>query len=215
MPARTRIKFCGLRDADGLAAAVAAGADMVGFVLAPGGPRSLDPATAVALRAEVPAGVDAVMVVRNQSEILGTLPPGVLAQLHGEETEADCAIAAGATGRPVIRAIGWDADAPERIRRFDACPHVGLLLIDATRPGSGEPIDAKQHAVLAATVQTCATPVGIAGGLDADNVGAIIRRLAPSLVDVSSGIESSRGVKDPRLMQAFAAAVRAADDAAG
>ena len=75
MPARTRIKFCGLRDADGLAAAVAAGADMVGFVLAPGGPRSLDPATAVALRAEVPAGVDAVMVVRNQSEILGTLPP--------------------------------------------------------------------------------------------------------------------------------------------
>jgi phosphoribosylanthranilate isomerase len=215
MPARTRIKFCGLRDAVGVAAAVEAGADMIGFVLAPGGPRSLTMDAARDLLPAVPATVDAVMVVRNQPEILGSLPRGVMAQLHGEETEHDCAIAAAATGRPVIRAIGWDPDAgaDEAVDRFDACPHVGMLLIDAARPGSGEPIGAADRLRLMTRLRRCATPVAIAGGLTAGGVAAVIEQLRPAMVDVSSGIESARGVKDPRLMHEFAAAVRAADAA--
>ncbi len=214
-PARTRIKFCGLRDAAGVAAAAAAGADMVGFVIAPGGPRSLTLNAACTLVRAVPEPIDAVLVVRNQPEILGVLPGGVFAQLHGDETEADCAVAAAATGRPVIRAIGWDPDAgaAEALARFDACPHVGMLLLDAARPGSGEPIEPEHRELLATRLRECSTPVAIAGGLTARSVAAIIGQFGPAMVDVSSGIESAPGVKDPGLMRAFAAAVRGADAA--
>jgi phosphoribosylanthranilate isomerase len=88
-----------------------------------------------------------------------------------------------------------------------------MLLIDAARPGSGEPIGAADRLRLMTRLRRCATPVAIAGGLTAGGVAAVIEQLRPAMVDVSSGIESARGVKDPRLMHEFAAAVRAADAA--
>ena len=206
----TRIKFCGLRDAAGIAAAVAAGADAIGFVVAEGSPRTLGTDDVRRLLPLVPPGVAPVCVLRNQRGHPALEIPGVVAQLHGDEDEAACAEARAATGRPIIRAVAWspDSGAKDVLTRWDACPDVGLLLVDGARPGSGEPLD---HAGLAGRLASLKTPAGLAGGLDPDTVGAAIDRVRPWMVDVSSGVESSRGVKDPVRMAAFGRAVALAD----
>jgi phosphoribosylanthranilate isomerase len=204
-PDRTRLKVCGLRDVASVAAAVAAGADAIGFVVAAGSPREVATDAMPTLLAAVPPGVTAVCVLRDQPDHPSLARPGIIAQLHGDEDEAACAAARAATGRPVIRGVAWDPDA---IARWDACPDVGVLLVDGPRPGSGERFD---HAALAAMRPTLGTPIALAGGLDPATVGPAIAAVRPWMVDVSSGVESARGVKDPARIRAFAAAVRAAD----
>lgn len=201
------VKICGLRTAETVAAAVAAGASAVGFVFAPGSPRTVDVELAATLVAGVPDGVETVGVFRNQplDEVLGTARRAGLTtvQLHGREPLSDMVR---------LRGEGFHA-----LRAFSAADYAALdagekraweperILLDAVEPGAGVAFDA-------ATLQG-GTPPGfwlLAGGLNPGNVARLAAALHPSGVDVSSGVESSRGVKDAGLIRDFIAAARLA-----
>ena len=130
--------------------------------------------------------------------------PGEWIQLHGEETPERVAAIAAETGHRIVKAIPFDPDA---CRLWDEHPDVELLLVDGPRCGSGEPFD---HARLADVLPDLKTPVVIAGGLDPDTVADVVRDHRPFGVDVSSGVESTRGVKDHDRIRAFVAAARGA-----
>ncbi|MCS3779037.1 phosphoribosylanthranilate isomerase [Tsukamurella ocularis] len=193
------VKVCGLRTPETVDAAVEAGADAMGFVFAPGSVRLIGPVSARELIARVPDRIETVGVFRGQAidEVLRLArDSGVdTIQLHGDEPAEHFARAAEG-GFRTIRAISAS--------RFTASGHTGdgRLLIDATVPGSG------------ATFAPADLPVPptvdwlLAGGLRPDNVAALIAAFGPSGVDVSSGVESAPGVKDPALIRAFVAAAR-------
>jgi phosphoribosylanthranilate isomerase len=207
-PERTRIKVCGVRTPETARAAADAGADAIGLVFAAGSPRQLDVATAVSILDALPPLVLAVAVFRNQPSAAIASWPGVCVQLHGEESERDALAARTATAwmpRIVIRGFKFDEAA---VRRWDCCPHVAALLIDGTTAGGGEAFD---HRRLASLMPQLRKPVILAGGLTAENVGAAIHAVRPFGVDVSSGVESSRGVKEAGLIREFCTAVREAD----
>ncbi|MGW1937566.1 phosphoribosylanthranilate isomerase [Streptomyces goshikiensis] len=195
------IKICGLKTGPDVDAAVAAGADAVGFVFAAGSPRTVDAAVARELAARVPAGVLTVGVFRGQpvAEVRRlTEESGVRGvQLHGDEgPEYYEALRAG--GRTLLRATA---------RHVERCGEYGedLLLIDAPDPGSGKPWN------WAAAEFTA--PGGrwlLAGGLGPDNVRRAVETTGAWGVDVSSGVERARGVKSPELIRAFIEAARAA-----
>ncbi|MFD3326287.1 phosphoribosylanthranilate isomerase [Streptomyces sp. NPDC058701] len=196
------VKICGLKNARDVEAAVAAGAAAVGFVFAPGSPRTVDAATARVLAAEVPPGVLTVGVFRGQpvAEVRRfTEESGVRGvQLHGEEGPEDFA-ALRAAGRTLLRATA------EHVRR---CGEHGedLLLIDAPDPGSGKPWNWGSEEFRA--------PEGrwlLAGGLTPGNVREALEATGAWGVDVSSGVEGERGVKSPALIHAFVRAAHASD----
>ena len=206
---RTWVKICGLSTPETVDAAVEAGADAVGFVFAAGSPRTIDPESARELVARVPAGVETVGVFRGQG--IGTVLDLARAssvstvQLHGDESPADVT-AVHAEGFRVIRAVSAAAYAaePEEARvafREDA------LLLDAIDPGAGAVFDVGP--LLSAPP---AREWLLAGGLTPDNVAGLLVGLRPHGavgVDVSSGVESSRGVKSVDLIRAFVEAARA------
>jgi phosphoribosylanthranilate isomerase len=200
-PGRTLIKICGIRDEDTLQQAVDAGADAVGFVLAPGSPRSIDLDEAIRLADALPDHVTAVGVVVDAEPAIRDGWSDRWIQLHGREDED---IATGYAG-PVIRAIPFEQDA---VAQWDRCTAVDRLLIDAPDPGSGRAFD---HAAFAALDHPPTTPVIVAGGLDPETVTGVIERLRPWAVDVSSGVESSPGVKDASRIIDFCRAVRDTD----
>jgi len=123
--------------------------------------------------------------------------------LRGDRGHSCRRFVAVETGHRIIKAFPFDAD---DCRRWDEHPDVEILLIDGPRGGSGEPFD---HAALAPLLATLEKPVIIAGGLDPETVGEVVRDLGPFGVDVSSGVESSRGVKDHDRIRGFTAAARA------
>ncbi|KQO61412.1 phosphoribosylanthranilate isomerase [Curtobacterium sp. Leaf261] len=198
------IKICGLSTPETVDAAVDAGADAVGFVFAAGSPRTVTADLAKELVERVPDGVDAVGVFRDQEidEIVGIASAVGLTtlQLHGGEAASDFARARDA-GFFTIRAIAAEeylAETPEQRAAYDH----DLLLLDAAVPGSGRTVD---PAALAGHVDEAWI---LAGGLTPANVRDVVARLDPDGVDVSSGVESSRGVKDPARIRAFVEAVR-------
>ncbi|MFB7258572.1 phosphoribosylanthranilate isomerase [Streptomyces nojiriensis] len=193
------VKICGLKTAHDVDVAVEAGADAVGFVFAPGSPRTVDAVTARELAARVPAGVLTVGVFRGQplDEVRQlTEESGVRAvQLHGDEGP-EYYEALRAEGRTLLRATA------ERVER---CGEYGedLLLIDAPDPGSGKPWNWGSEEFSA--------PEGrwlLAGGLNPGNVREAVETTGAWGVDVSSGVERERGVKSPDLIRAFIEAVR-------
>ncbi|MDA5279028.1 phosphoribosylanthranilate isomerase [Streptomyces sp. NPDC054904] len=193
------VKICGLKTARDVDVAVAAGADAVGFVFAPGSPRTVDAATARALAAEVPDGVLTVGVFRGQSvgEVRRlTEESGVRAvQLHGDEGP-EYYEELRAPGRTLVRATA------EHVER---CGELGedLLLLDAPDPGSGKPWNWGSAEFTA--------PEGrwlLAGGLTPANVREAVAATGAWGVDVSSGVERERGVKSPELIRAFVEAAR-------
>lgn len=204
---RTRIKFCGLTREQDVDAAVAAGADALGFVIWPGSARAIEVARLVELAARVPAFVTRVglFVDQNPALIRRCLPYLDLLQFHGDEAPDVCQ----ALGHPWIKALrmreGLDLVALAT-RYAGAC---GLLL-DAYRPGvpggTGERFDWSRIPA------NLAKPVILAGGLSHENVAQAIVGVRPFAVDVSGGIEASPGVKDARLMSAFVRAVRQGDE---
>jgi len=204
----TWVKICGLSTPETVDVAVAAGADAVGFVFAPGSPRTVDAATARPLVARVPEGVETVGVFRGQ-DVAAVLElaraSGVsTVQLHGDETAADVA-AVQAAGFRVIRAVSASRYASETEEERAAFGEDALLL-DAVDPGAGAVFDAAP--LLAAPPSR---PWLLAGGLTPANVAGLLGELRPAGavgVDVSSGVESSRGVKDSRLIADFVAAAR-------
>ena len=196
------VKICGVRTPADLEACAAAGANAVGLVFAPGSPRELDPAEVVDLIVEMPDALEPIALFADPANDLVDAWPGAWIQLHGEETPERVTAIAAMTGHRIIKAIPFDADA---VLAWDEHPDVEILLIDGPRGGSGEPFD---HAALAPLLATLAKPVIIAGGLDPKIVGEVVRNLEPFGVDVSSGVESTRGVKDHNRIRAFVAAAR-------
>jgi len=204
----TWVKICGLSTPETVDVAVEAGADAVGFVFAAGSPRTVDPETARALVERVPAGVETVGVFRGQGietvlEVARASSVSTV-QLHGDETAADVARAHDA-GFRVIRAVSAAAFAaePEEARVAFA---EDALLLDAVDPGAGSTFDAGP--LFAAPP---ARDWLLAGGLTPDNVAELLAGLRPIGavgVDVSSGVESSRGMKDGGLIRAFVAATK-------
>ncbi|CAM3830871.1 phosphoribosylanthranilate isomerase [Tsukamurella strandjordii] len=193
------VKVCGLRTVESVDAAVDAGADAVGFVFAPGSVRLIEAAAAAPLVARVPERVETVGVFRRQPihEVLRLArAAGVgTVQLHGDEPD-DHFHRVTEAGFAVLRAVSATRyteagrDWPER------------LLIDATDPGSGVPFDPADLPVPPSAFWL------LAGGLTPGNVAELAAAFGPSGVDVSSGVESAPGVKDPARIRAFVASAR-------
>jgi len=202
---RTRVKFCGITTADDARAAARAGADAIGLLFWSQSERGVDAGRAREVAAALPPFVTRVGVfVDPQPEfveqVLQTVRLDVL-QFHGSEQPAECS----RYRLPYIKAL----QVREGVDLHDlATRHSGAqgLLLDAFHAalpgGSGETFDWR---LIPADL---ALPVVIAGGLHAGNVGEAIRRVRPWAVDVSGGIESRRGVKDPAKMSLFIDEVR-------
>ena len=207
MNQRTRIKICGVsREADVVAAAEA-GADAVGLVFHPGSPRCVTAERAAQLARALPPYVTPVGLFVNAAaaEIAAVLAgvPALVLQFHGDETPAQCDV----FGRPYLRAarMAPGFDLLDFSRRFSEAQ--GLLL-DAHVEGFGGGGKAFDWSLVPAGVRH---PLVLSGGLRAENVVAGIQQLRPWAVDVSSGVESSRGVKDAAMIRRFCDAVREAD----
>lgn len=196
------VKVCGLSSPDGVRAAIEAGADAIGVVMSPASPRHVDVETARSVIAAADRLVDTVLVTNvlaaaEAARIATDLGADVL-QLHGTYTVEDFA-AAGRIHSRVWRATSLKHD-PQPVSGSHG---EELLLLDAPKPGDGKTWDL--------SVLVDVRPPGrwlLAGGLTPDNVAAAIATAEPWGVDVSSGVESAPGEKDPDLIGAFVAAAR-------
>jgi phosphoribosylanthranilate isomerase len=204
---RTRIKICGLtREAD-VDAAVEAGADALGFNLWPRSSRHVSVVRAAALARRLPPFVTPVLLFVNArpEEIAAGVAavPTALLQFHGDETAAQCE----APGRPYLRAarMAEGFDLLDFARRFATAQ---ALLLDAHVEGYGGAGKVFDWSRVPASVPC---PVVLSGGLQPANVTDGVLRVRPWAVDVSSGVEASKGVKDAGLMRRFCDAVREAD----
>lgn len=207
MNQRTRIKICGLtREAD-VDAAVQAGADAIGLVFYAKSPRAVTPRRAAVLTARLPAFVTPVglFVDATQQEIQAACAavPTLLLQFHGDETPSQCR----ESGRPYLRAarmaVGLDL-LDFASRHADAS---GLLL-DAFVEGYGGGGKVFDWSLIPPNVPL---PLVLSGGLTPANVTDGVLRVRPWAVDVSSGVESERGIKDASLIRRFCDAVHEAD----
>ncbi|MDX8540006.1 MULTISPECIES: phosphoribosylanthranilate isomerase [Mesorhizobium] len=211
------IKICGLKTDAAMAAALAGGASHVGFIFFAKSPRYIEPADAGRLREAARGKALAVAVTVDASdafldEIVARMQPDML-QLHGSETPGRVAEVKARYGLPVMKALSISETADlERIK-----PFVGIadrFLFDAKPPkgselpgGNGVAFDWHILAGLDAGVDYM-----LSGGLNAVNIGDALRSANPPGIDISSGVESAPGVKDPALIEQFFRAVRAARD---
>ncbi len=202
---RVRVKICGIRDESTLRAAIEAGADAVGFVVAaPSSPRCIEIELAAELIARTPAFVTPVVVSRHPDpetirELFAVAAP---AWLQTDRCDfASLALAPGWRPLPVLR---------ERDDGVALQPGWRTVLCEGADSGKGELGDWEFAAQLAAN-----RAVVLAGGLRPDNVATAIHRVGPYAVDVSSGVESAPGIKDVAAIEAFVAAVRRADSEVG
>ena len=218
--ARTRIKICGLTREEDVDAAVQAGADAVGFVMYAASPRHVSAQRAAALARRLPPFVAPVLLFVNESpDIIARacdLVAGAAVQFHGDETPADCLAATGGGARPFLRAaripIG-DATASFDLVKFAAdYSSAQAILLDAHVDGYGGGGKTFNWSLLPPSVNC---HLVLSGGLTPANVTDGILQVRPRCtslaVDVSSGVEESKGIKDARKIHQFVAAVRAAD----
>ncbi len=202
------VKICGVTtEADALLS-VALGADAIGFVFAPS-PRQMSRHAVERIVERLPRGVLTVGVFRDEApervvDIVNTIGLGA-AQLHGDESPHDIAYVAARVAW-VVKAFPAGHDGIGQVASTGAA----AVLVDAASPGSGEVFDWR----LAEGVVDPARLV-ISGGLRPDNVADAIAHLRPMGVDVASGVESSPGRKDPRLVRAFVIAARQAAEELG
>jgi phosphoribosylanthranilate isomerase len=215
---RTRIKICGLTRPEDIRAAVGAGADALGFVFYPKSPRYVTGAQAGALMAAVPPFVSTVALFVNASveevALVAAVAPFAQLQFHGDETPEQCASIAGAVHRPFMRVFRvkpdtTGADLLEYEQQYRAASRLfsGLLLdthVDAYG-GAGKVFD------WSLIPKELAPRVVLSGGLSVQNATDAVVRVRPYAVDISSGVEESKGIKCARKIAAFTAAVRAAD----
>ncbi len=203
-------KICGINDAVAMQTAVAHGARFVGLVFYPQSPRAITPGTAAQLAALVPEGVTKVGLFVNPDDaqiarVLDEVPLDLL-QLHGDETPERCAEIRRHFARPVMKVIKVetlnDVEAAN-----DYTDDVDWLMFDAKAPdsmtdalpgGNALPFD---WTLLAGW--SWPVPWMLAGGLDADNVASAVSRSGAQVVDVSSGVESAPGRKDPAEIERF------------
>ena len=212
-PGRTRVKICGLKTSADVDSAVAAGVDAVGFVFYPPSVRAVSPNIAAQLISRLPAGVDAVGLVVNATDeqfaAIRAAASITLWQFHGDETLERCAQLAA--GEPWMKAarVGTGFAFDDFSLQYG---QANAFLLDALVEGyggGGVPFD--WQGIPQTWISANAPRVVLRGGLNVHNVGEAIARLHPCAVDVSSGVEISKGVKDHALMKEFIEAVRAAD----
>ncbi len=205
-------KICGINDPAAMRAAVEGGAACVGLVFYPPSPRNLTPRQACALAGLAPSPIRKVgLFVDPDNATLAAVTMQValdVLQLHGRETPERVAAIRAGFGVPVMKAI--KVGAPEDVEAARAYEEVAdLLLFDAKAPGASLPGGTGQSfdwTLLAG--RRWAKPWMLSGGLDAANVAEAVRIAGAPMVDVSSGVESAPGRKDPAAIRAFLDAVR-------
>lgn len=200
-----RSKICGITRLEDARAAVAAGADAIGFVFYPKSPRAVTIEQAQAIIASLPPFVTTVGLFvdmpREQLQQLLVQVPLDLLQFHGDETPEQCE----GFGRPYIKAlrVKSGADVARQIAQYASASGVLLDTFIAGVPGgTGETFD------WSLVPQGLQMPIILAGGLTPDNVQAAIKQVKPYAVDVSGGVEASKGIKDLSKVKAFIQAVR-------
>ncbi len=209
-------KICGINSSDGLDAALAGGAAFIGLVFFPRSPRNLTPDQAGALAARVPADITVVgLLVDPDDATLADIAARAridLWQLHGKETPERVTRIKQDTGKPVMKAIS--VAGPEDVAAAEA--YLGVadrLLFDAKPPpdlmGAMPGGNALAFDWELLTGRTWPCPWMLSGGLDAANVTQAVARSGARAVDVSSGVESAPGVKDPDRIRAFLKTVAA------
>lgn len=207
---RTRIKFCGLTCEQDIQVAASLGVDAVGLVFYPSSPRAVTPETARALIARLPAFVTTVALVVNPSiDVLIHIVEQVavdIIQFHGDESPEVCRLLAQQVGnKRWIKALQVQAnvDITASILAYQQAGAAAVLLDawhDTLKGGTGHTFDWS-------LVPETTVPIILAGGLTADNVQTAINTVQPFAVDVSGGIEASKGVKHAQKMQDFVTAV--------
>jgi phosphoribosylanthranilate isomerase len=197
---RTRVKICGITQPQDAVSATNAGADAIGLVFHGASRRFVEPSTARAIVAALPPFVAAVGLFLDAEadwvhEVLAQVPLGLM-QFHGSEPGSYCR----SFGRPYMKSVGMAGSVDWQAT---ASAHAGAraLLVDSHAPGAvggtGEVFDWTRMP------RQRSLPIVLAGGLTADNVAAAIRQVRPDGVDVSSGVESDKGIKDEALIHDF------------
>lgn len=205
---RTRVKICGITRPGDAAEAARLGVDAIGLVFHPHSPRAVDPDAAAAIVRGIPPFVAAVgLFVDAPAEavraVLAIVPLDLL-QFHGREPAEYCR----AFGRRYVKALAVSAGsdpAAQAARYPDAAAWLFDTAVDGRSGGTGRTFDWGH------LPQGLERPVILAGGLDPDNVAAAVRAVRPYAVDVSSGVEAAKGIKDPARMAAFMRGVRSVD----
>lgn len=219
--ARTRIKICGLTREQDVDAAVSAGADAIGFVMYAKSPRHVSAGRAAELSRRLPPFVQPVLLFVNAAvqeiDAACELLPQALLQLHGDETPDDCRKATRDGARRYLRAARIPLD--EAAARFDLLEYASrfhdaqAILLDAHVEGYGGGGKSFNWSLLPPSVNA---HLVLSGGLGAANVTEGILQVRPRCktlaVDVSSGVELEKGIKDAGKIHRFVAAVRAADE---
>ena len=203
---RTRVKICGITRTADADAAARAGADAIGLVFYPPSPRYLSAERAREIRDALPPFVQTVALFVNSdaaqvAQVIGRVHPAML-QFHGEESPEFC----GQFGLPYVKAcrVREGVSALEYLRPFSGA---AAWLFDSHVPEYGGVGESFDWSLVPATDK----PAILSGGLSRDSVAAAIRRVRPWGVDVSSGVESAKGIKDAAKIAAFIAEVRNAD----
>lgn len=211
------VKICGLKTSAAVAAAIAGGADYVGFVFFAKSPRHLDLTTARELAAEARGRAKIVALLVDPSDddlagVIGNVAPDIV-QLHGSETPDRVAAIRAQTGRAVMKAVKVEtaADANEALRYANAAD---IILFDAKAP-MGAPVPggngiAFDWHLLDDVKRRLTRPWMLSGGLNPDNVAAAIRLTGAPAVDVSSGVETRPGEKSVELIGRFLSAAKTA-----
>jgi phosphoribosylanthranilate isomerase len=206
---RTRIKICGIRDELAAHAAAEAGADAIGFMFVESSVRYIEPEEAYAIMTGLPplvasVGVFADAGVDEFSDVEEACPT-IYSQLHGDEDEE----LVKSCGPDVIKAVRFEpATIARELERWGAVEEVCAILVDGSSGGAGVAFEWEQ---LVPHLERVSKPLILAGGLTFENVERAVRAVRPYAVDVSSGVERERGVKDAGMIAAFCEAVRRAD----
>ena len=200
-----RSKICGITRIEDALAAVEAGADAIGLVFYGKSPRAVSIEQAAAILQALPPFVTSVglfvdMPRDELQQLLQRLPLDLL-QFHGDESPADCE----GHGRPYIKALRVRPGEDVAAAMAPYAGARGILLdtfVEGVPGGTGASFD------WSLVPEDAAKPIILAGGLDADNVATAIRQVRPHAVDVSGGVEASKGIKDAGKIRAFVRAVR-------
>ncbi|MCB9983742.1 MAG: phosphoribosylanthranilate isomerase [Rhodospirillales bacterium] len=208
----TNVKICGIKTQKSLEAAVQAGARYVGFVFYPPSPRNIAPYSAKELSLTLPTGVKAVGLFVDPTDeelehILGIVPLDML-QLHGSESPKRVQQIKDKFAMPVMKAIKiHEAGDFESVKDYE--PVVDWLLFDSRPENAALPGGTGQRFDWSLLEdRTFAKPWMLSGGLTPENVAEALSQLSPTAVDVSSGVESAPGIKDPDKIKAFIDAVK-------
>ena len=211
---RTRIKICGLTRTEDVKAVVDAGADAIGFVFYANSPRYVAPDAAAGLLARIPPFVATVGLFVNATlqevqQVLAQAPVSLL-QFHGDETPEDCAAIARAVNRPFIRAlrVSPEMTGADLLKYTQDYRDAAGLLLDTFVDGYGGGGKVFDWSLIP---KELAPQVVLSGGLSVQNATEAVLRVRPYAVDVSSGVELGKGIKDADKIRAFIGAVRQAD----